>query len=64
MDESIKYDGSLNKNTVASEYRKRVRKIWSSKLNNINKVQAHNTFAVPVLTKTHDQSLTMDQERD
>ena len=50
MDESIKYDGPLNKNRVTSEYNKRVRKIWSSELNNINKVQAHNTFAVPVLT--------------
>ena len=26
--------------------------IWSSELNNINKVQAHNTFALPVLTPT------------
>ena len=52
MDESIGYDGPLNKNRVTSEYKKRVRKIWSSELNNINKVQAHNTFAVPVLTPT------------
>ena len=52
IDESIGYDGPLNKNRVTSEYKKRVRKIWSSELNNINKVQAHNTFAVPVLTPT------------
>ena len=52
MDESIGYDGPLNKNRVTSEYKKRVRKIWSSELNNINKVQAHNTFAAPVLTPT------------
>ena len=52
MDESIGYDGPLNKNRVTSQYNKRVRKIWSSELNNINKVQAHNTFPVPVLTPT------------
>ena len=50
MDESIGYDGPLNKNRVTSQYKKRVRKIWSSELNNINEVQAHNTFPVPVLT--------------
>ena len=52
MDESIGYDGPLNKNRVTSQYKKRVRKIWSSELNNINEVQAHNTFPVPVLTPT------------
>ena len=52
MDESIRYDGPLNKNRVTSEYKKRARNIWSSELNNINEVQAHNTFAVPILTPT------------
>ena len=52
MDKSIRYDRPFDKNRVTSEYKKRVRKIWSSELDNINKVQAHNTFAVPVLTPT------------
>ena len=29
MDESIGYDGPLNKNRVTSQCKKRVRKIWS-----------------------------------
>ena len=31
---------------------KRIRKIWSSELYSNNKVIAHNTFAIPVLTPT------------
>ena len=33
---------------------KRIRKIWSSELYSNNKIIAHNTFAIPVLTPTFD----------
>ena len=46
LDEGIGFDGPLNKERVKAEYKRRVRKIWSSELNNINKVNAHSTFAV------------------
>ena len=52
QDESVKYDGPLNKERVTKEYLKRIKKIWSSELNSLNKVIAHNTFAVPVLAPT------------
>ena len=42
--------GPLNKERVTKEYNKRVRKIWSSELYGNNKVTAHNTLAVPVIT--------------
>ena len=51
-DENIRYQGKLNKETVTSEYFRRVRKIWNSELYSKNKVLAHNTFAVPLLTPT------------
>ena len=34
------------------EYKRKVRKIWKSELNGSNKVTAHNTLAVPVITPT------------
>ena len=52
QDESVEYDGPLNKERVTKEYLKRMKKIWSSELNSLNKVIAHNTFAVPVLAPT------------
>ena len=52
MDETIRYDGPLNKGKVVGEYYKRVRKIWASELSATNKAIAHNSFAVPVLTPT------------
>ena len=52
LDESIGSDGPFNKERIKTEYKRRVRKIWSSELNNINKVNAHNTFAVPIITPT------------
>ena len=52
QDESVEYDGPLNKERVTKEYLKRIKKIWSSELNSLNKVIAHNTFAVPVLAPT------------
>ena len=51
-DENIRYQGKLNKETVTSEYFRRVRKIWNSELYAKNKMLAHNTFAVPLLTPT------------
>ena len=42
----------MNKERVTTEYKKRVRKIWSSELSAYNKHLAHNTFALPVLTPT------------
>ena len=38
--------GPLNKARVTAEYKKRVRKVWSSELS------AYNVFALPVLTPT------------
>ena len=52
QDESIGYHGPLNKGRVIKEYKRRVRKIWSSKLYGNNKVTAHNTLAVPIITPT------------
>ena len=52
QDENIGYVGPLNKARVTAEYKKRVRKIWSSELSAYNKHIAHNVFALPVLTPT------------
>ena len=52
QDENIRYEGRLNKDRITKEYFRRVRKIWSSELDGKNKVTAHNTFAIPVLTPT------------
>jgi hypothetical protein len=52
IDEALSYNGPLNKEKVATEYYKRVRKIWSSELSAYNKMIAHNSFAIPVLVYT------------
>ena len=52
QDETIGYDGKLNKDRVRSEYFRRVKKIWTSELIARNKISAHNTFALPVLVPT------------
>jgi hypothetical protein len=52
IDENISYNGPINKERVTKEYLNRVRKIWSSELSDRNKVIAHNSFAVPILTPT------------
>ena len=52
IDENISYVGPLNKEKISKEYFARVKKIWSSELSDYNKVTAHNTFAVPVITPT------------
>ena len=52
VDEDIKYKGEITKARIAKEYLSRVRKIWRSDLNSRNKVQAHNSYAVPVITQT------------
>ena len=56
QDENIQYEGKLNKEKVRAEYFRRVRKIWNSELYSKNKVLAHNTFAIPVLTPTFLES--------
>ena len=50
IDENITYNGPLNKEKVSKEYLNRARKIWSSELSDFNKVIAHNSFAVPIIT--------------
>ena len=50
IDESVRFDSSLNKSNITTEYKRRLRKIWSSELNASNKIVATNTFAVPVLS--------------
>jgi hypothetical protein len=52
QDKNIRYEGRLNKERITTEYYRRVRKIWSSELDAKNKITAHNTFAIPVLTPT------------
>ena len=47
QDESVSFNGPLNKERVRKEYKRRVRKIWSS-----NSCSNNNTFAIPVLTPT------------
>ena len=52
MDEDIAINGTINKEKVRTEYFRRIRKIWNSELYSHNKICAHNTFAIPVLTPT------------
>ena len=52
QDENIGYVGSLDKARVIADYKKCVRKIWSSKLSVYNKHIAHNVFTLPVLAPT------------
>ena len=52
QDESVGYNGPVNKERVSKEYLKRVKKIWNSQLSAINKSTAHNVFAVPIMTPT------------
>ena len=52
QDETIVYDGKLNKDRLRLEYFRWVKKIWTSELNARNKISAHNTFALPVLAPT------------
>ena len=52
QEESVSYDQDINKEKVTKEYYKRVRKIWSSELYANNKGNAHNIFAIPVITPT------------
>ena len=51
QNENIGYVGPLNKVHISAEYKKRVRKIWSSELSAYNKHIAY-VFALPVLTPT------------
>ena len=46
------YDGQLNKATLTKECLNSIKKIWSLKLSDYNKVVAHNSFATPLITVT------------
>ena len=52
LDENIGYDGNLNKERIVKEYKKRAKKVWKSELYAGNKVTAHNSFAVPLVSYT------------
>ena len=52
MDETIGIDNVMNKGNAVKEYKNRLKKIWSSELNGMNKTTTHNTFAVPVISYT------------
>ena len=52
MDETIRINNVMNKENAVKEYKNRLKKIWSSELNGMNKTTAHNTFAVPVISYT------------
>ena len=52
IDETISYNGPINKERVTKKYINRIRKIWNSQLSDFNKAVAHNVFAVPALIST------------
>ena len=52
IDESVSFDGPLNRERVIKEYKRRVNRIWRSELNAISKSIAHNSFSVPLITPT------------
>ena len=52
QDESVGFDGPLNKDQVKKEYEGRVQKTWNSELYSNNKITAHNMFSMPVLAST------------
>ena len=52
LDENIGYDGNLNKERIVKECKKRFKKVWKSELYAGNKVTAHNSFAVPLVSYT------------
>ena len=52
INESVGYDHSLNKHQIIKGYKRRVNKIWKSELNAANKSIAHNSFALPIITRT------------
>ena len=52
IEENRLYRGELCKERLITEYIKRVRKIWTSELCSSYKSQAHNMYALPVLTYT------------
>ena len=52
IDESVGFDGSLNKERIIREYERRVNRIWRSELNAKNKSIAPNSFAVSLITPT------------
>ena len=50
IDQNISYVGLVNKTTVTKEYNTKVKRIWNSAISSVNKILAHNLFAVPVST--------------
>ena len=49
-EEAIGIADTLNKEKVLKEFKRRTKKIWTSELNAKNKIIAHNTFAVSMVT--------------
>ena len=52
IEEAIGIADTLNKEKVLKEFKRRTKKIWTSELNAKNKIIAHNTVAVSIVTPT------------
>ena len=52
VNENVEFIGPINKDRTLKEYTNRVRKIWSSKLLDYDKVTAYNCFAISIITPT------------
>ena len=52
VNENVEFIGPINKDKTLKEYTNRVRKIWSSKLSDYDKVTACNCFAISIITPT------------
>ena len=52
IEEVIGIADTLNKEKVLKEFKGRTKKIWTSRLNTKNKIIAHNTFPVSMVTPT------------
>ena len=64
IDENISYVGLVNKTRVTKGYYTRVTRIWNSVLSSVNKVIAHNLFAVPVLVTVGILNWTIDEIKE
>ena len=49
IDESVGSLCPLNKKRMIKEYKSRIKKIWNSELNALNKMRAHNAYVVLVI---------------
>ena len=52
IEEAIGIADTLNKEKVLKEFKRRTKTIWTSELNAKNKIIAHDTFAVSMVTPT------------